>query len=267
MHWQRPTATSQTLENIYKDYQPPYPSPREIRSDNLMKVSLQANYYNRAFVGEDKEMHLAGLVQAGLRAESSGDYPQAIRHYQAVLEKYPDALIPIGTGGADLFLLRCTHAAARCWQFPAKQLDYYRLQYDPPAREIFERALARFNVHELHELADFHLATTSGSKALLFELGRARARCGRRRPEAANYFRRLRQYHRPGDVDSFKKLNSCWLMPVGGSDWIKKPSPFRNNYRRNVRGRPPKSRIIWQFWTSSIDMPRINQILFSRRTA
>ena len=83
--------------------------------------------------------------------------------------------------------------------FPAKHLDYYRLQYEPQAREIFQRALQSYNVLELHHVADTYLATTSGTRAL-YELGR-RALDGGHPEEAARYFRRILQWHRPADVD------------------------------------------------------------------
>src|SRR5215813_13502330 len=128
---EEPPVGRRTLEDVYKDYHPPFTNRGGARSTELMKVSLQSDYYNRAHVPEDKEC--LALVQAGLKAETGADYPEAIRRYQAVLEKHPDALIPLGTGGA--FVSAAQYVQHQLLAFPAKHLDYYRLQYDPQARE------------------------------------------------------------------------------------------------------------------------------------
>ncbi|HUV38966.1 MAG TPA: hypothetical protein VMY39_05100, partial [Planctomycetota bacterium] len=157
-------ATAPVLPDaVYADYRPVFEGALPAR---LRGFSIQPTFYNRAQVPRDKRVD--ALIQEGIRREEAGEYPEAIKHYQTIIEKHPDAVIQVSEYG--VFISAPMYVQHRILKFPSKHLAYYRLLYDAPAREVYSRALERYSVAGLREVAEFHLATSFGAKAL-FQLG------------------------------------------------------------------------------------------------
>ena len=154
-----PSNVVRSIDEEYAEYKPNF---LQAQPAELMINSVQPTFYNRSYVPQDKRAD--ALIREGLKQEAQGQYRDAIQHYQKVLEKFPDEFVQVSEYG--IFLSVELFVQRRILAFPKKELDYYRLLYNPPAQEIYERALARHSVEDLHEVADMFLATSYGAKAL-----------------------------------------------------------------------------------------------------
>ena len=180
---------------VYADYKPTFDRalPQKLRG-----FSIQPTFYNRAHVRRDKRVD--ALIQEGIRREEADEYPEAIKHYQTIIEKYPDVVIQVSEYG--VFISAPLYVQHRILRFPKKHLAYYRLLYDAAARDVYERALARYSVAGLREVADFHLATSYGAKALL-QIGSRGLDLGHVE-EAARVFERIKRWFPTTDTDAYE---------------------------------------------------------------
>ena len=71
-----------------------------------------------------------------------------------------------------MFIPASLYVQRRILAYPKKELAYYRVVYDPAAKEIYERAVKRYSIFDYKELVKRHLATSYGDDAL-FALGNA----------------------------------------------------------------------------------------------
>lgn len=180
-------------DEIYKDYAPVF---ERAQPEKLRGFSLQPTFYNRAYVSQDKRVD--ALVQEGIKREGMGDHREAIKHYQTIVQKFPESLVQVSEYG--VFVSATLYVQQRILRFPKKELAYYRMLYDAQAREVYERARAKYSVEGLVEVANFHLATSYGSRALL-DLG-SRALDVGHCEEAARYFETVLQWFPAGDYDA-----------------------------------------------------------------
>jgi outer membrane protein assembly factor BamB/tetratricopeptide (TPR) repeat protein len=180
------------LDEVYQDYKPEFSNAQPAE---LMKTSIQSTYFNRAYVIQDSRVN--GFIQQGIKCEKEKDYRKAIGHYQTVIEKFPESLIQVSDGG--VFGPAALYVQQRLLRLPPAELNFYRLNYDPQARDLLQAARARHSIVGIHEIAAFHRATSYGAKAL-YELGVAALDMGYY-DEAAEYLEQIRDWHPEQDMD------------------------------------------------------------------
>src|SRR5256885_498882 len=86
--------TPAKLDEIYQNYNPGYLSALYAEG---MKFSVQPTFYNKSAITKDTRVE--ALIREGIKSESAGAYSEAMKHYQAVLVKYPDSLIQLSEYG------------------------------------------------------------------------------------------------------------------------------------------------------------------------
>ena len=69
------------LDEIYADYKPNFQGAFK---GELMKLSLQPTFYNRAQVFTDRRV--SAHIQEGIKREGEGDYREAIKQFQIVIQ-------------------------------------------------------------------------------------------------------------------------------------------------------------------------------------
>lgn len=181
------------VDELYQNYNPNF-SNAEYREG--MKYSLHPTFYNKSTVTQDKRVD--ALIREGIKCESTGDFREAIKHFQHVLEKFPDSQIQVSDYG--VFVPAALYVQQRLLSFPAKELAYYRMLYDPEARTIYEQARALYSVEGLRYLADNWRATSYGAKAL-FDLGSRALDRGHPR-EAREFYECIRDWFPAADFDA-----------------------------------------------------------------
>ena len=140
------------------------------------------------------------LITAGIKAEQTGDYWQASKYYQDIIDKYPESLIQLSQWG--IFFPASRYAQIRLLHFPPKELARYRLQAEGRARETYETAHATNSQEGLHDVVDYHFATQYGARAL-WDLGNGALDRGE--PEnAARMFEQIRRYFPKEDYKDFE---------------------------------------------------------------
>jgi outer membrane protein assembly factor BamB len=138
------------------------------RSEAEMKLSSEPTFFTLNVVEEDSRAY--ALVEAGRKKEMQGEFREALKIYQQVIEKYPDTLYRTSRYG--IFVPVSQYCQRRILRFPASDLAHYRAQYDPRAAEAFDQARRQYSLLGLSDILDSMLATSYGGKAEL-ELGNA----------------------------------------------------------------------------------------------
>lgn len=167
-------------KDIYRDYSPPFLQAIE-RGNNLqslyrgfrrdaeeMKLSTEPLFYTQNIVEEDSRA--TALIDAGLAKEQDGQFREALKIYQQVIDKYPTVLYRVAASG--VFVPASQYCQRRILGFPAEDLAFYRTLYDPRAKEAFEQAKRQYSLLGLSDIVTQMLATTYGGPALV-ELGNA----------------------------------------------------------------------------------------------
>lgn len=173
-------AAVQSLRDPYKEqyrgYDPPYLQHIRGRgenrdwqkSDEEMRLSTEKHFFTLNVLNEDSRAN--ALVEAGLKKESEGQFREALKIYQQVIEKFSDAMYRVSDHG--VFVPVSQYCQRRILGFPGSDLDFYRQMYDARAREAFETARRQYSLLGLSDVVDSMLATSYGGPALL-ELGNA----------------------------------------------------------------------------------------------
>ncbi len=163
------------------------------KSDEEMKLSTEPSFFTLNVVEEADRAN--ALVEAGLQKETEGQFREALKLYQTVIEKFPNELYRVSQYG--VFVPVSQYCQRRILNFPKSELAFYRTLYDARAKEAFEQARRKNSLGGLAEVADTMLATSYGDKALL-ELGNAALDAGNFL-EALEYFTTLRDFYHDSD--------------------------------------------------------------------
>jgi outer membrane protein assembly factor BamB/tetratricopeptide (TPR) repeat protein len=193
-----------TLEQVYEGYEPLFSRiNREIMAGNQgaalkdeLRFSRQPNYACMGEVAMDAQVQ--PLVKKANELVTKKEYRKATELYRKVMQEYADDLYPIAAEG--VFIPASYYAQRQILAYPKKELAYYRVVYDPVARDIYLRAVKRYSILDYQELARRHLATSYGDDAL-FALGNA-AMDGGRYDEARRRYEGIVNDHGPQDEDS-----------------------------------------------------------------
>ncbi len=146
-------------DEVYKDYQPGF---KGTPKNHLMKLSVQPTFFNRATIVRDQRAD--ALLKKGIELEGEKNYRDAGKLYQQILEKYPDSLLKVSAYG--VFVTFNHYIQQRLLSFPKDALAHYRMLYEAPAKELYERARKRNSLEGLHDVTSLYLATFSGTRAV-----------------------------------------------------------------------------------------------------
>lgn len=175
-----PMTPPDPYKNIYAGYVPDFLAKIEKgsgfsspfsgwkRDAEQMRLSSEPSFFTLNILEEDSRVN--ALVEAGLQKEQVGQFREALKIYQQVIDKYPQAMYRVSPYG--VFVPVGQYCQRRILGFPAVDLAFYRTLYDAQAREAFEQARRKFSLLGLADIAEKMLATSYGSKAVL-ELGNA----------------------------------------------------------------------------------------------
>jgi outer membrane protein assembly factor BamB len=165
-------AARDPCKHLYAGYTPDFMRFMKERgwavSEKKMRLSSEWAFFTLSLIHEDSRAD--ALVAAARDREEQGRYRDALKMYQLVIDKYPQALFRVSRFG--VFVPIAQYCQRRILNFPPAQLAHYRTLYDPRAREAFEQARRKHSLIGLSEVADGMLATSYGGRALL-ELGNA----------------------------------------------------------------------------------------------
>ncbi|MCX7803873.1 MAG: PQQ-binding-like beta-propeller repeat protein [Planctomycetota bacterium] len=184
-----------TLEEIYANYRPDFVNWGWAERGGRLQLSLQPFYNNMAYIEHD--FRVDGLIKAAREKESRGEYRDAMRLYQEVIDKFQDDLWRIADEG--IFVPSVLYAHRRLLAMPRSEQAYYRTMKDPEAKQLFQRA-ARYNsLPDYAEVVEKYMATSWGDDAL-FALGNAAMDEGKYNL-ARHYFEQIIRYDRLSDLD------------------------------------------------------------------
>lgn len=195
-------AGTPALEQTYAGYDPGFSqvNRQRIASDAGLRESLrfsrQKHYVSMADVQMDAQVQ--PLIKRANELVARGEYRKATPLYRAVIEEFGDDLYLIAEEG--IFIPASLYAQRQILAYPKKELEYYRVMFDPAARDIYQLAVKRYSIFDYKEIMKQHLATSYGDDAL-FALGNA-ALDGGRYNEARRYYELLLECHGATDEDS-----------------------------------------------------------------
>jgi outer membrane protein assembly factor BamB len=138
------------------------------RTEEEMKLSSEPKFFTLNILDEDSRAY--ALVEAGRKKEAQGEFREALKIYQQVIDKYPNVLYRTSRYG--VFVPITQYCQRRILGFPPTDLAHYRTQYDARAAEAFEQARRQYSLLGLSDIVDGMLATSYGGKAIV-ELGNA----------------------------------------------------------------------------------------------
>jgi len=186
-----------SLEQIYDNYAPKFiKSYRGKASDQELKFSRQKLYMNVGDVQMDAQVWPI-IKKANETLEQKNEPRQATELYRRILKEYPEDLVHIAEHG--IFVPACLYVQRRILTYPKKELTYYRILYDPAAKEIYQKAVRRYSIFDYKDLVRYHLATSYGDDAL-FALGNDAVDKGQY-DEGRRYYERIVTYHGQADED------------------------------------------------------------------
>ncbi|MEK7216310.1 MAG: tetratricopeptide repeat protein, partial [Chloroflexota bacterium] len=192
-----PWDAQPTFEQLYDRYLPGFSYVGSDERGKPPKYSKQPGFLNLAEVDMDAQVWPI-IKKANEVAWAKKEPRRATELYRQILESFPDDQVQIA--GEGIFIPASLYVQRQILRYPVKELNYYRILYDPPAKEIYERALRRYSIPDYKDLVKLHLATSYGDDAL-FALGNAALDNGRFN-EARRYYEQLVAYH--GQVDEDK---------------------------------------------------------------
>lgn len=151
----------------YKGYSPEFliylKAMRHRYTDKERKLSSEKKYYTLNLVEESSRAY--ALVAAAKQREAEGLYREALEIYQKVISKHADKLYRVSEWG--IFVPIGLYCQLRILRYPKEHLDFYRVKYDPKAKEAFEYARQKNYLEGIALVRDSMLATSYGAKALL----------------------------------------------------------------------------------------------------
>ncbi len=183
-----------TFEQTYAGYRPTF-CTGDPNSEEL-KFSLQRNYVNVGDVRVDAQVRPI-IEKANELAFGKNEYRKAVPLYRQIIDDYPDDMFLIA--GQGIFIPAALYVQHQILRFPEKELTYYRVLFDPAARDIYERAVKRYSIFDYKEIVKNHLATSYGDDAL-FALGNDAMDKGDYN-EARRCYERIVTYHGQTDTD------------------------------------------------------------------
>jgi len=137
-----------------------------VRPEKKMRLSSEPAFFTLNYIREDSRAD--ALVDAALKKEGQGNFRDALKMYQIVIEKYPGELYRVSRFG--VFVPIAQYCQRRILNFPRRDLLHYRTLFDARAKETFENARRKHSLIGLSEVVDTMLATSYGGPAVL-ELG------------------------------------------------------------------------------------------------
>ncbi|QDU96146.1 outer membrane protein assembly factor BamB family protein [Lignipirellula cremea] len=167
------------FKDVYRDYVPDFVAKitgagwgrayyQWERDEETMRLSSEPHYFSLNILNVDTRAN--ALVEAALKKESEGQYREALKIYQQVIEKYPRSMFRVSDYG--VFVPVGQYCQRRILGFPASDLQHYRQLYDARAKEAYDQARRQYSLLGLSDIAEGMLATSYGGKAIL-ELGNA----------------------------------------------------------------------------------------------
>ena len=194
-------------KDIYNDYTPDFIDKIQKagwarsyygwnREEEQMKLSSEPSFFTLNILNEDSRAD--ALVKAGLKKEQQGQFREALKIYQQIIDKYPKTLYRVAENG--VFVPVAQYCQRRILLFPPSDLQHYRQLYDARARESFEQAKRQYSLLGLSDITETMLATSYGGKALT-ELGNAAL-------DAGHYLAALEYYTTVRDFFPDKELKT-----------------------------------------------------------
>jgi tetratricopeptide (TPR) repeat protein len=187
-------------KDTYANYKPPFIDFVQLPSAKLMRLSTEKGFFTLNQIQQDDRAN--ALVKAALEKESVGQYREALRMYQLIIDKYPHELYRVSRYG--VFAPVSQYCQRRILNFPGKDLEYYRTLHDARAREAFEQARRKHSLIGLSEVVDGMLATSYGGPAIA-ELGNAALDNGHYLA-ALEHYSTIREFF-PGDESRLRELD------------------------------------------------------------
>ena len=189
-----PAKPTDPFKDIYARYRPSFLHPGLLASEKMMKLSTEWHFFTLNRLEQDDRAN--ALVGAAIGKEHQGQYREALKMYQIVIDKYPHQLYRVSDYG--VFVPISQYCQRRILNLPPAALDHYRTLHDARAREAFEQARRKHSLIGLSEIVDQMLATSYGSKAIV-ELGNAALDSGHFL-EALEQYTTVRDFF-PGSAD------------------------------------------------------------------
>ncbi|MEX1096549.1 MAG: PQQ-binding-like beta-propeller repeat protein [Planctomycetales bacterium] len=195
-------APPDPYRDVYRDYEPDYLKLIDTmgifhewkKSEKEMRLSTEPRFFTLNVLDIDSRAN--ALVEAAIEKERAGQFREALKMHQIVIEKYPLALYRVSEHG--VYVPAAQYCQRRLLNFPKSDLDFYRQLYDGRAREEFEQARRNYSLIGLSEIVDSMLATSYGDDAL-FVLGNAALDAGHHL-EALEHFEALRRFFRESEL-------------------------------------------------------------------
>lgn len=132
-------------------------------SAKQMKISSETSFFTLNLI--IKNARAEALVDAAIQKEKEKQYREAIKMYQIVIDKYPNAMYRVSKFG--VYVPVAQYCQRRLLNFPPEGLKFYRTLYDAKAKEAYEQATRQYSLLGLSEIVDKMLATSYGDNALL----------------------------------------------------------------------------------------------------
>ncbi|MFO7900917.1 MAG: PQQ-binding-like beta-propeller repeat protein, partial [Planctomycetota bacterium] len=255
-----PGPPADPIKHLYRTYVPPYVDPNgntltrhyrrrlylELKpTREHMRLSTEKAFYSLSTI--HREDRANALIEAAITKERQEQYRAALKMYQIVIDRFPDALYRVSDYG--VFVPVAQYAQRRILQFPRPALEHYQTLHDPRAKEAFEQARRRYSLIGFSQIVDRMMATSYGDDALL-ELGNAALDQGHYL-EALEHFGTIREYFRRSELlgeELDLRIRLCRKL-LGGSPGgaegsaADAPTPTVGKLRRIVQGaaadRPP----------------------------
>jgi outer membrane protein assembly factor BamB len=138
------------------------------RPEKQMRLSSEPSFFTLNMIHEDARAN--ALVLAAREKELAGQYLEALKMYQIVIDRYPHQLYRVSKFG--VFVPVAQYCQRRILNLPASARSHYRTLHDARAGEAFESARRKHSLIGLSEIVDHMFATSYGGRAVL-ELGNA----------------------------------------------------------------------------------------------
>ncbi|MDD4889686.1 MAG: PQQ-like beta-propeller repeat protein, partial [Phycisphaerae bacterium] len=167
------TYASYVPDFLIKDKKGRHDPAQWLRNEDQMKLSSETTFFTLNMIDEDSRAN--ALVDAALQQESKGQYRDALKMYQMVIEKYPNQMYRVSQHG--VFVPISQYCQRRVLGFPPHELQFYRSLYDARAKEAYDQARRQYSLIGLSEIVDTMLATSFGGRAII-ELGNAAVDAG-----------------------------------------------------------------------------------------
>jgi len=203
----RSSAQGPTFQEIYGGYQPDFIDQQRLSKNQPLKLSLQPWFFNMAQVEHDYRVD--AFIKKADELFAVKDYRGAMKLYHEVISSFPNDLWRIQPDG--IHVPSGLYAQRQLLRMPKEQILYYRTLHDAEARQLFERAKKFYSPLDFAEVAERHLATSYGPRAL-WELGNIALDQGHH-ARALFYYNQIRDYcpvHDLAEADLALRMAACY---------------------------------------------------------